>query len=168
MSSLARQSNRAILFYFTQNFVSEIRVGTGAERLSFQHHYCQELWTSSEAPSHPPRALLGIFPQVVITEPILSTSGSCQWWHFLMPQSLRGPGDNWQFIPDSSMGAPGAAAAHCAKPSSPWPHAHCSDNLATPPFLVLHCATGVKPGSHNAERSLWANSCSCFLPLGLH
>ena len=40
VSSFAWQSNKAILFYFTKNSVSEIRFGTGARRPSFQHHYC--------------------------------------------------------------------------------------------------------------------------------
>ena len=35
MPPFAWQNNKAILFYFTQNSVSEIRLGTGAQRLSF-------------------------------------------------------------------------------------------------------------------------------------
>ena len=38
VSPFAWQSNKAILFYFTQNSVSEIRFSTGVQRLSFQHH----------------------------------------------------------------------------------------------------------------------------------
>ena len=39
VSPFARQSNKTILFYFTQKSVSEIQFGTGAQRLSFQHQY---------------------------------------------------------------------------------------------------------------------------------
>ena len=39
VAPFAWQSNKAILFYFTQNAVSEIRLCTGAQRSSFQHHY---------------------------------------------------------------------------------------------------------------------------------
>ena len=38
MSPFAWQRNKAILFYFNQNSVSEIRFSTGAQRPSFQHH----------------------------------------------------------------------------------------------------------------------------------
>ena len=38
VAPFARQSNRVILFYFTQNSVSDIRFGTSAQRPSFQHH----------------------------------------------------------------------------------------------------------------------------------
>ena len=37
MSPFAWQSNKAILFYFTQNSVSEIQFGTSVQRLSFRH-----------------------------------------------------------------------------------------------------------------------------------
>ena len=37
VSPFAWQSNKAILFYFTQNSVSEVWCGTSAERPSFQH-----------------------------------------------------------------------------------------------------------------------------------
>ena len=39
VSPFAWQSNKAILFYFTQNSVSEVWFGTGVQRQSFWHHY---------------------------------------------------------------------------------------------------------------------------------
>ena len=39
MSPFAWQSNKAILFYFTQNSVSEVGISTGAQRSSFRHHH---------------------------------------------------------------------------------------------------------------------------------
>ena len=35
----AWKSNKAVLFYLTQNSASEIKFGTGAQRLSFQHRW---------------------------------------------------------------------------------------------------------------------------------
>ena len=39
MSPFAWQSNKAILFYFTQHSVFEIRFDIGAQRPSFWHQY---------------------------------------------------------------------------------------------------------------------------------
>ena len=38
MSPFAWQSNKVILFYFTQNSAFEIQFSTGAERMTFWHH----------------------------------------------------------------------------------------------------------------------------------
>ena len=54
VSPFAWQSNKAILFYFTQDSVSEVQFGTSAQRPSFQHQY-PEVTKLENLRAQPPR-----------------------------------------------------------------------------------------------------------------